>query len=150
MVPVHGLSDAGGPPEGNTEFLGGRGRECEILRVTVEKDLSLRVEVPRPTAADSQFAETIYSFPEVAARLRTIRENVERYRSVLIFTNTRTEAEALANRFRVWDSRFPIGIHHSSLSKATREAVERDLKEGGLLGGICTSSLKLGIRIGFL
>ncbi|TMP99061.1 MAG: hypothetical protein E6K99_05940, partial [Thaumarchaeota archaeon] len=84
------------------------------------------------------------------ARLRTIRENVERYRSVLIFTNTRTEAEALANRFRVWDSRFPIGIHHSSLSKATREAVERDLKEGRLLGVICTSSLELGIDIGFL
>jgi len=147
---VIGLSATVGSPERIAEFLVGRGRECEILRVPVEKDLSLKVEVPRPTAADSHFAETIYSFPEVAARLRTIRENVEKYRSVLIFTNTRTEAEALANRFRVWDPRFPIGIHHSSLSKATREAVERDLKEGRLLGVICTSSLELGIDIGFL
>src|SRR5437870_7025762 len=147
---VIGLSATVGSPERIAEFLVGRGRECEILRVPVEKDLSLKVEVPRPTEADSHFAETIYSFPEVAARLRTIRENVEKYRSVLIFTNTRTEAEALANRFRVWDPRFPIGIHHSSLSKATREAVERDLKEGKLLGVICTSSLELGIDIGFL
>ncbi|TMQ00060.1 MAG: DEAD/DEAH box helicase, partial [Thaumarchaeota archaeon] len=147
---VIGLSATVGSPERIAEFLVGRGRECEILRVPVEKDLSLKVEVPRPTEADSHFAETIYSFPEVAARLRTIRENVEKYRSVLIFTNTRTEAEALANRFRVWDPRFPIGIHHSSLSKATREAVERDLKEGRLLGVICTSSLELGIDIGFL
>src|SRR3989454_6300121 len=147
---VIGLSATVGSPERIAEFLVGRGRECEILRVPVEKDLSLKVEVPRPTAADTQFAETIYSFPEVAARLRTIRENVERYRSVLIFTNTRTEAEALANRFRVWDPRFPIGIHHSSLSKATREAVERDLKEGKLLGVVCASRLEPGVDIGFL
>src|SRR5207244_10830652 len=114
----------------------GPARVCEILRVPVEKDLSLRVEVPRPSAADTQFAETIYSFPEVAARLRTIRENVERYRSVLIFTNTRTEAEALANRFSVWDPRLPIGIHRSSISKATRESVEQDLKAGSILGSM--------------
>ena len=86
----------------------------------------------------------------MAARLRTIRELVEKYRSVLIFTNTRTEAEALSSRFRVWDPNFPIGVHHSSLSKATREAVERSLKDGKLLGVICTSSLELGIDIGFL
>ncbi len=147
---VIGLSATVGSPERVAEFLVGKGRECEIVRVPVEKSLSLRVEAPRPTPADTQFAETIYSFPEVAARLRTIRENVEKYRSVLIFTNTRTEAEALANRFRVWDPKFPIGIHHSSLSKATREAVERDLKEGRLFGVICTSSLELGIDIGFL
>src|SRR5208282_957740 len=84
------------------------------------------------------------------ARLRLIRETVEKYRSVLIFTNTRSEAEALANRFRVWDTKLPIGIHHSSLSRATREAVEGNLREGKLSGVICTSSLELGIDIGFL
>src|SRR5207245_10060609 len=118
-VQIIGLSATVGSPERIAEFLVGPGRECEILRVPVEKDLSLRVEVPRPTAADSQFAETIYSFPEVAARLRTIRENVERYRSVLIFRNTRTEAEALVHRLRVWDSRFLIGSNHISVSKVT-------------------------------
>jgi len=147
---VIGLSATVGSPERVAEFLVGKGRGCEVLRVPVEKSLSLSVEAPRPSRTDAELAETIYSFPEVAARLRTIRENVERYRSVLIFTNTRTEAEALANRFRVWDPRLQVGIHHSSLSKATREAVERDLKEGRLMGVICTSSLELGIDIGFL
>jgi ATP-dependent Lhr-like helicase len=145
-----GLSATVGSPERIAQFLVGSGRQCEVVRVPVEKSLSLRVTAPRATVHDREFAEAIFSFPEVAARLRVIREAVERYRSVLIFTNTRTEAEALTSRFRVWDPEFPIGIHHSSLSKATREAVERSLKDGKLLGVICTSSLELGIDIGFL
>ncbi|MDA4128327.1 MAG: DEAD/DEAH box helicase [Thaumarchaeota archaeon] len=147
---IIGLSATIGSPDMVAEFLVGKGRGCEIVRVPVEKSLSLEVTAPKPNSQDKQFAETIFSYPEVAARLRTIRQTVEKYRSVLIFTNTRTEAEALANRFRVWDPEFPVGIHHSSLSKATREAVERALKEGRLLGVICTSSLELGIDIGFL
>src|SRR5437899_12083199 len=97
-VQIIGLSATVGSPERIAEFLVGRARECEILRVPVEKDLSLRVEVPRPTEADSHFAETIYSFPEGAASLRTIRECEEKYQTVVIFTNTRTDAEALADR----------------------------------------------------
>jgi ATP-dependent helicase Lhr and Lhr-like helicase len=147
---IIGLSATVGSPERVAEFLVGPGRPCEVVRVPVEKTLALSVAAPRATSEDRALAEAIYSFPEVAARLRTIRELVEKYRSVLIFTNTRTEAEALANRFRVWEPGLPIGIHHSSLSKATREAVERELKEGRLLGVICTSSLELGIDIGFL
>ncbi len=145
-----GLSATVGSPERIAQFLVGNGRKCEVVRVPVEKTLSLAVVSPKAGPDDKEFAEAIYSFPEVAARLRVIRESVEKFRSVLIFTNTRTEAEALASRFRVWDPEFPIGIHHSSLSKATREAVERGLKDGRLRGVICTSSLELGIDIGFL
>ena len=147
---IVGLSATVGSPEKVAQFLVGSGRECEVVRVPVEKSLSLKVAAPRVTGDDRVLSDAIYSYPEVAARLRTVREIVEKYRSVLIFTNTRTEAEALSSRFRVWDPDFPIGIHHSSLSKATREAVERGLKDGKLLGVICTSSLELGIDIGFL
>ncbi|HXY56284.1 MAG TPA: DEAD/DEAH box helicase [Nitrososphaerales archaeon] len=147
---IVGLSATVGSPERVAQFLVGSGRKCEVVRVPVEKSLALQVVAPRPTGDDRVLADAIYSFPEVAARLRVVRDLVEKYRSVLIFTNTRTEAEALSNRFRVWDPNFPIGVHHSSLSKATREAVERSLKEGKLLGVICTSSLELGIDIGFL
>lgn len=147
---IIGLSATVGSPETIGKFLVGLGGDCEVVRVPVEKSLELRVERPEATADDKTFAETIFTYPEVAARLRLIREVVEKYRSVLIFTNTRSEAEALANRFRVWDTNLPIGIHHSSLSRATREAVERSLREGKLSGVIATSSLELGIDIGFL
>ncbi len=145
-----GLSATIGSPETIGKFLVGEGRDCEIVRVPVEKMLQLSVVRPEPTFEDNALAESIFTFPEVAARLRTIRDTVESNRSVLIFTNTRSEAEALANRFRVWNERLPIGIHHSSLSRATREATEKSLREGKLSGVICTSSLELGIDIGFL
>ncbi|HXW37241.1 MAG TPA: DEAD/DEAH box helicase, partial [Nitrososphaerales archaeon] len=147
---VIGLSATVGSPERVAEFLVGEGRSCEVVRVPVEKSLALKVVSPHATTIDVELAEAIYSYPDVAARLRTIREAVERYKAVLVFTNTRTEAEALASRFRVWDPTLPVGIHHSSLSRATREAVERELKDGRLMGVICTSSLELGIDIGFL
>jgi ATP-dependent Lhr-like helicase len=147
---IIGLSATVGSPETIAKFLVGQGAECEVVRVPVEKSLELQVTRPEATADDKVFAETIFTFPEVAARLRLIRDIVEKYRSVLIFTNTRSEAEALANRFRVWDAKLPIGIHHSSLSRATREAVERNLREGKFSGVIATSSLELGIDIGFL
>ncbi len=147
---IVGLSATVGSPEKVAQFLVGPGRQCEVVRVPVEKSLSLRVVAPRATGDDKILADAIYSYPEVAARLRVVRELVEKHKSVLIFTNTRTEAEALSSRFRVWDPEFPVGVHHSSLSKATREAVERSLKDGKLLGVICTSSLELGIDIGFL
>jgi ATP-dependent Lhr-like helicase len=147
---IIGLSATVGSPEKIANFLVGNGRVCEIIAVPVEKNTFVDVVMPEPTKEDYELAEKIYTFPEVAARLRTIREIVETYKSVLIFSNTRSEAEALANRFRVWNPEFPVGIHHSSLSRATREAVERGLKEGKIFGVICTSSLELGIDIGFL
>ena len=147
---IVGLSATVGSPETIAKFLVGQSGECEVVRVPVEKSLELTVSRPEPTPDDKIFADTIFTFPEVAARLRLIREIVEKYRSVLVFTNTRSEAEALANRFRVWDTKLPIGIHHSSLSRATREAMERNLREGNIRGVICTSSLELGIDIGFL
>lgn len=147
---VVGLSATVGSPEKVAQFLVGSGRKCEVVRVPVEKSLSLKVVAPAATGDDRILADAIYSYPEVAARLRTVRELVEKYRAVLVFTNTRSEAEALASRFRVWDPDFPIAVHHSSLSKATREAVEKSLKDGKLFGVICTSSLELGIDIGFL
>ncbi|MDA4116987.1 MAG: DEAD/DEAH box helicase [Thaumarchaeota archaeon] len=145
-----GLSATIGSPDTIAKFLVGEGGECDVVRVPVEKMLQLTVVRPEATPEDNALAESIFTYPEVAARLRTIREVVEKYRSVLIFTNTRSEAEALANRFRVWNEKLPIGIHHSSLSRATREATEKSLREGKLSGVICTSSLELGIDIGFL
>ncbi|MCS7097696.1 MAG: DEAD/DEAH box helicase [Candidatus Methanomethyliaceae archaeon] len=145
---IIGLSATIGSPDEVSKFLVGVGRECEIVRVSIAKDMKLSVEMPDVKDIDLKLAEKIATFPEVAARLRLMKELIDENRSALIFTNTRSEAEVLASRFRVWDMNIPISIHHGSLSKSSRVEAESGLKRGELKGVVCTSSLELGIDIG--
>jgi len=145
---IIGLSATIGSPEEVAKFLVGKDRECEIVRVSVAKSTKLDVMLPEAEERDSELAERIATFPEVAARLRKIKELIDQQRSTLIFTNTRSEAEVLASRFRVWDIDMPVSIHHGSLAKSSRVETESSLKKGELKGVVCTSSLELGIDIG--
>jgi ATP-dependent Lhr-like helicase len=67
--------------------------------------------------------------------------------STLVFTNTRAQSEiwyqALLEARPDWAGL--IALHHSSLSRETRDWVERALKEGQLKAVVCTSSLDLGV-----
>ncbi|MDR6929001.1 ligase-associated DNA damage response DEXH box helicase [Pseudomonas sp. BE134] len=78
--------------------------------------------------------------PQVLAELETSP-------SSLVFTNTRAQSEiwyqALLEARPDWAG--VIALHHSSLSRDTRDWVERALKEGLLKAVVCTSSLDLGV-----
>jgi ATP-dependent Lhr-like helicase len=143
-----GLSATIGSPHEVAQFLVGSGRPVEIVRVPVARMIKLQILFPEPTPQDFELASQLYTHPEVAARLRIIRDYIEKHRSVILFTNTRSISEVLASRFKVWDVDFPVSIHHGSLAKPSRIAAERGLKEGGLKGLVATSSLELGIDIG--
>lgn len=145
-----GLSATVGSPEKVAQFLVGVNRIVEIVRVSVAKMVKLSVIYPQPTEEDIGFAGKIYTHPEVAARLRIIRDYMTKRKSVLLFTNTRSVSEVLASRFKVWDMDFPISIHHGSLAKPSRIAAETGLKRGVLKGLIATSSLELGIDVGHI
>jgi ATP-dependent Lhr-like helicase len=143
-----GLSATIGSPEKVAQFLVGNERPVEIVRVPVAREMRLEIIFPQPTSQDYELASSLYTHPEVAARLRIIRDFIEKHRSALLFTNTRTVSEVLASRFKIWDIDFPVSIHHGSLAKPSRVAAERGLKNGELKGLVCTSSLELGIDIG--
>ncbi len=145
-----GLSATVGSPDKVAQFLVGDKRPVEIIRVPVAKMVKLQVIYPKPSEEDAQFASKIYTHPEVAARLRIIRDYMSKRKSVLLFTNTRSVSEVLASRFKVWDADFPISIHHGSLAKPSRIAAETGLKKGALKGLIATSSLELGIDVGHI
>jgi ATP-dependent Lhr-like helicase len=145
---IIGLSATIGSPEKVGQFLVGNGRKVEIVRVPVGRMMTLRIVFPKPEDADVQLASQLYTHPEVAARLRIIRDYINRHKSVLLFTNTRAESEVLASRFKVWDVDYPVSIHHGSLAKPSRIAAEKGLKSGELKGLVCTSSLELGIDVG--
>jgi len=143
-----GLSATIGSPEKVAQFLVGKGRDVEIVRVPVARMMQLKIVFPKPDSDDFKLAGQLYTHPEVAARLRIIRDYISKHKSVLLFTNTRAISEVLASRFKVWDINFPVSIHHGSLAKPSRIAAERGLKNGELKGLVCTSSLELGIDVG--
>ncbi len=143
-----GLSATIGSPEKVAQFLVGSNRSVEIVHVPVARLMRLKIVFPKPAEEDARLAGQLYTHPEVAARLRIIRDYMSKHKSVLLFTNTRTISEVLASRFKVWDIDFPVSIHHGSLAKPSRIAAETGLKRGELKGLICTSSLELGIDVG--
>ena len=144
---IIGLSATIGSPEEVARFLVGDERPIEVVKVSVARRMELEVLYPEVEPEDYELAEKLYTHPEVAARLRVMRKLVERHRTTLIFTNTRSTSEVLASRFNIWDG-FPLSIHHGSLAKTSRIAAERGLKTGDLRTVVCTSSLELGIDIG--
>ncbi|MEM1581998.1 MAG: DEAD/DEAH box helicase [Candidatus Bathyarchaeia archaeon] len=145
---IVGLSATIGTPERVAQFLVGNDRPIEIVRVPVARLMRLHILYPKPEAQDYELSSILFTHPEVAARLRIMRQLIEKHNSVLLFTNTRTISEILASRFKIWDVNFPISIHHGSLAKPSRIAAERGLKGGDLRGLVCTSSLELGIDVG--
>ncbi|MBS0197177.1 MAG: ligase-associated DNA damage response DEXH box helicase [Planctomycetes bacterium] len=67
--------------------------------------------------------------------------------STLVFTNTRSQAErwfhAIAMTMPQWADR--MALHHGSIDRDEREAVEAGLKNGALRIVVATSSLDLGV-----
>jgi ATP-dependent Lhr-like helicase len=147
---IIGLSATIGSPEEVAKFLVGVGRPIEIVRVPATRMMKLEIVYPSSETEDYELSTKLYTHPEVASRLRFMRNLIEQHRSVLLFTNTRPIAEVLASRFKIWDVDFPVSIHHSSLAKPARIAAEKGLKNGELKGLVCTSSLELGIDVGHI
>ncbi|MEM5828177.1 MAG: DEAD/DEAH box helicase [Candidatus Aenigmatarchaeota archaeon] len=82
---------------------------------------------------------------EFEKRIKKIVEILEKYNQVLIFTNTREEAEFLAYNLKKY---LNVEVHHSSLSREVRMQIEKDFKQGKIKAIVATSSLQLGIDIG--
>jgi ATP-dependent Lhr-like helicase len=79
--------------------------------------------------------------------LEGVIQVISDYRTSLLFTNTRSQAEiwfnSILNRRPDWAG--IIALHHGSLDKKQRLAVEGLLREGKLKCVVCTSSLDLGV-----
>ncbi|MBN3966679.1 ligase-associated DNA damage response DEXH box helicase [Pseudomonas gregormendelii] len=113
------------------------------ISVQGQSGKDLRVDSLRPRAIERfPWAGHIglKMLPQVVAEL-------ESSPSTLVFTNTRAQSEiwyqALLEARPDWAG--IIALHHSSLSRDTRDWVERALKDGQLKAVVCTSSLDLGV-----
>jgi len=150
-----GLSATISPLDRVAKFLVGTDRECEIVDARRLRSISIDVLAPFPNAM-----APLATVAQAAARLT--REE----RTTLVFTNVRSQAELIAHgmaqilepesveevngqtRERQYDSR--IGVHHSALERNVRHRVEAALRAGKLRTVVCSSSLELGVDIGFI
>ena len=79
---------------------------------------------------------------------------IQKHKTTLIFTNTRAATERVVDNLK---HKFPrhynnlnIAAHHGSLSKEHRTETENNLKNGKLKTVVCSTSLELGIDIGYI
>jgi len=137
-----GLSATQKPLAEVGRFLGGAGREVELLDEGFLRSMDVGVALPdTPLTAVCSHEQ----WGEVYARIAAL---VEEHRTTLIFVGTRGLAERISLQLRERLGDDAVACHHSSLSKERRFDAEQRLKEGRLRALVATASLELGIDVG--
>jgi ATP-dependent Lhr-like helicase len=111
----------------------------------------VRGPLDKQVEIDSLRPPTLVRFPwagHLGLRLlEPVIEAVDRARTTLLFTNTRSQAElwhrALVETRPDWLER--VAIHHGSIARDVRGRIESGLRDGSLKCVVCTSSLDLGV-----
>jgi ATP-dependent Lhr-like helicase len=135
-----GLSATVGDFNEAAKFLFGKRREFAVLVDTSVREYDISCKF-----IDGSLEDLVIE----VLRLVSYEEKLG-VRSVLIFTNTRIEAEELGSLLRANAPDKVIEVHHGSLSREIREEAEKKLKFGEASLVVCTSSLELGIDIGYV
>jgi len=156
-----GLSATVAPLERIANFLVGEGRACAIVDKRGLRAIRLTVSAP--------FGGAMAPLANVAERCAELGADV---RTQLVFTNVRSQAERIAHELALLaapagSAHAPvavaapdalprprtdakIGIHHSSLERSVRHRTEAQLRAGLLHTVVCSSSLELGVDIGYI
>ena len=130
-----GLSATVGNLKDAANFISGTNRKCAILVDNTIRKYDIDVKYLKGSI--SNVAKFVIKY---------LKDN-KICGSILLFTNTRDEAEYIGTTIRNLND-IPIEVHHGSLSRETREETEIKLREGLTSIVVCTSSLELGLDIG--
>lgn len=121
-------------------------RDCYIIDATWDKPMEYMTMCPVSdivNASDKKIDDSIY---------KSLNAIIKKNRTTLIFTNTRSGTERviynLMRRFKYGEEH--IAAHHGSLSRELRLGVEEMLKKGKLRCVVSSTSLELGIDIGYI
>ena len=142
-----GLSATIAPLEKIAHYLVGEGRDCKIANVQFLKKMDLKVLSPVEDLIEASQKKMHDSLYEMLDNL------IQEHKTTLIFTNTRAGTERVVHHLK---EKFPkkyienIGAHHGSLSKKHRLDIEENLRKGKLKAIVCSTSLELGIDIGYI
>ncbi|MEM4703197.1 MAG: ATP-dependent helicase [Candidatus Pacearchaeota archaeon] len=125
-------------------------RECLVADIQFLKKMDLKVLSPLKDLINTSAKESREELYGLIDKL------IQEHRTTLIFTNTRSATErVIAHLKEMFPNRYEaieesIGAHHSSLSKAHRFSIEQRLREGKLKAVVTSTSLELGIDIGYI
>jgi ATP-dependent Lhr-like helicase len=108
----------------------------------------MTIQIGVPAKADEAVAGIMGCDDGYAGAILHMWDLIQKHKGTLVFVNTRSSAEDIAFRLRLYLKDPPIQVHHGSLSRDARESAEKDFKAGKVKALICTSSLELGIDIG--
>lgn len=147
-----GLSATVAPLEEVAKFLvgfeNGKPRDCMIADVQFTKKMDLSVLSPVSDLIDTTAEKNNLGLYNLLDNL------IQSHKTTVIFTNTRSGTERVIHHLK---EKFPtkylndnIGAHHSSLSKEVRFNIEEKLRKGELKVVVTSTSLELGIDIGYV
>jgi ATP-dependent helicase Lhr and Lhr-like helicase len=153
-----GLSATVAPLDRVAAYLAGTDRECAIVDCRGLRETKLDVVAP--------FAGAMAPLPQCARTAYALTRDV---RSTLVFCNVRSQAERMAHemeqagepaeeiavpengpRTETASRDRRIGVHHSALERNVRHRTEAELRSGKLRTVVCSSSLELGVDIGYV
>ncbi len=136
-----GLSATIGNPQQALRHLLGSGNPGELIEVAGKRAIDLVTALP----------DRAQRFPWGGhlglAQLPRVLAAIEKSRSTLVFTNTRSQAELWHQALSaVWTGAdAELGIHHGSIDRSQRQRVEAALADGRMRCVVATSSLDLGV-----
>ena len=143
-----GLSATISPLEEVAKFLIGEDKFREVLIAEVPMNKKIDIEVLTPVSdliEDKHIHFEMYNL---------IDKLIQNHKTTLIFTNTREGTERVVSHLK---EGFPIvygddniAAHHSSLGKSLLFNIEERLRNGELKVVVCSTSLELGIDIGYI
>ncbi|PIN75016.1 ATP-dependent helicase [Candidatus Woesearchaeota archaeon CG10_big_fil_rev_8_21_14_0_10_37_12] len=142
-----GLSATVSPLEEIAKYLVGENRKCKIIDVQFLKNMDLKVMSPVADLIETTHHDMHHEMYKLIDKL------VQEHKTTVIFTNTRAATERVVDHLK---NKFPknyignIGTHHGSMSKHARLDIENKLRSGELKCVVCSTSLELGIDIGYI
>ena len=142
-----GLSATIAPLDEVAQFIVGTNRDCKLVNVPLLKQLDLKVLSPTSNLIEEPFGLMHHKMYELLDSL------IQNHKTTLIFTNTRSATERVVHYLK---EKFPkkytenIGAHHGSLSKEHRFDIEKRMREGKMKVIVSSTSLELGIDIGYI
>ena len=129
-------------------YSGDEQRSCGIVDVDFSKKMDLQVLSPVRSLVDESYMLKHRKMYDLINKL------VQEHKTTLIFTNTRAATERVVHNLK---EMFPklynaenISAHHGSLSKDDRFTTEQNLRDGKLKVVVSSTSLELGIDIGYV